>query len=800
MLTDVSSVTCLEADALAALLESEASEAVREFGQHLETCDLCQQVLADLSERRWHPEELMRYLPPQTDTALPSEPALTRVMTQLKSELTLQSADTDEISPEPEEALAILTLSDRPELLGTLGGYEVERIIGRGGMGVVFQAFDPVLERKVAIKVMASAAAGTATARRRFIREARAAAAVSHEHIVAVHGVHEAGGLPYLVMQHIAGESLQDALDRAGPLEVEQAVRIAYETALGLAAAHAQGLIHRDIKPANLLLENGTNVKITDFGLARMTEDAALTQAGVVAGTPEFMAPEQARGEAVDQRADLFSLGCVLYAMLTGEPPFRAATPLAVLRQVSDEVPRPVRSANPQVPPWLESLLAHLLAKNPQERIQSAAELATLMQGYLAHLRQPEQVPAPQLPRLPSREGKRHARVGPAKRRALLFLGALGLVVLVAIGLGGLWLLGQQGDPIAKAPPRQAIVQDFRQGRPLVPGLALAGKDVNQFLTREPEGYRFTLPAGRKVEGYQQEVGVQAMILIQGDFQIAAGYELLAAEVPPRKMMVAGVELFIMRGPDGKRQARLGRFNTAEGPVYEVRYSDFALPRKPKAVDIQRFPTQERQGQLCLQREGTSLSYRVKDATTNGAFKELFKVDFGSEALTMLLFGITPGMDFKRVDGRLLELRIHTGGKETDAALPIGGPLEQRPGRTGQPVEQLQRWARQLQPGTAQPPEPPRETPPGGRWPFFLMIGLVILLGAGGLVAFLRMQRRSRKPEAAAAGVPHQPSSAESSPLTFACPGCGKRLRSRVELAGRNVKCPRCGQAVAVPE
>src|SRR5262249_29409220 len=150
----------------------------------------------------------------------------------------------------------------------------------------------------------------------RFTREAQAAAAVSHDHIVTIHAVEEASGLPYLVMQLVAGMSLQERLDREGPMELPEILRIGLQTASGLAAAHAQGLVHRDIKPANILLENGVErVKITDFGLARAAADASLTQEGVVAGTPHYMSPEQARGEAIDQRSDLFSLGSVLYAM-----------------------------------------------------------------------------------------------------------------------------------------------------------------------------------------------------------------------------------------------------------------------------------------------------------------------------------------------------------------------------------------------------------------------------------------------------------------------------------------------------
>src|SRR5262249_6068127 len=215
--------------------------------------------------------------------------------------------------------LGFLSPSGRPDALGRLAHYEILEVIGRGSMGIVLRGFDEKLHRVVAIKVMAAQLATSAAARRRFTREAQAQAAVSHDHIVTIHAVEEATGLPYLVMQFVAGMSLQERLDRNGPLELHEILRIGMQTASGLAAAHAQGLIHRDIKPANILLENGVErVKVTDFGLARAAVDASLTQSGVVAGTPHYMSPEQARGDAVDQRTDLFSLGSVLYAMCTG--------------------------------------------------------------------------------------------------------------------------------------------------------------------------------------------------------------------------------------------------------------------------------------------------------------------------------------------------------------------------------------------------------------------------------------------------------------------------------------------------
>src|SRR5262249_54877775 len=230
------------------------------------------------------------------------------------------------------------------DALGRIGHYHVLAVNGRGGMGMVLKAFDKELQRVVAIKVMAPHLAATGMARKRFRREAQAAAAVRDEHVIDIHAVEEVNGLPYLVMEYVSGISLQDRLDQSGPLELKEILRIGMQTASGLAKAHAQGLIHRDIKPSNILLENGVQrVKITDFGLARAVDDASLTQSGVIAGTPQYMAPEQARGEAVDQRADLFSLGSVLYAMCTGRPPFRASSWMAVLKRVCDDTPRPVR-------------------------------------------------------------------------------------------------------------------------------------------------------------------------------------------------------------------------------------------------------------------------------------------------------------------------------------------------------------------------------------------------------------------------------------------------------------------------
>src|SRR5579863_7461177 len=250
-------------------------------------------------------------------------------------------------SAEDEVALGFLDPPTRPDSLGRIGHYEVLQVLGHGGFGIVFRAFDDVLHRVVAVKVLSPQMAATSPARKRFLREARSSAQVRHENVVQVYEVGEQP-LPYIAMEFIPGETLQQRLDRIGPIDVPEVVRIGRQIAEGLAAAHANDLVHRDIKPANILLEGGgQRVKITDFGLARAADDASISQSGLVAGTPMYMAPEQARGATLDQRADLFSLGSVLYVMTAGRPPFRANGTLAVLKRVAEDDPRPIREVIP---------------------------------------------------------------------------------------------------------------------------------------------------------------------------------------------------------------------------------------------------------------------------------------------------------------------------------------------------------------------------------------------------------------------------------------------------------------------
>jgi hypothetical protein len=393
--------------------------AAREKQDPAERAAYLDEVCADNLALRQRVEALLRS---DDDSVFLQKPALAGACSETQAEP--DAAGWVEIH------LDFLSPSEKAGALGRLGHYDVHAVVGQGGMGVVLKAFDEVLQRVVAVKVMAPQLAATASARKRFTREAQAAAAVRDEHVVDIHAVDEANGLPYLVMEYVNGRSLQERLDQSGPLELKEILRIGMQTAAGLAKAHAQGLIHRDIKPANILLENGVQrVKITDFGLARAVDDASRTESGVIAGTPQYMSPEQARGEAVDNRADLFSLGSLLYAMCTGHPPFRANTTMAVLKQVAEDAPRPVTEVNPDIPDWLAEIIAKLLAKEPADRFQSAAEVAELLGRHLAYLQRPDAV---SLPARLATAGRTPGRRRPGR----LWAAAAAVVLLALCGLG----------------------------------------------------------------------------------------------------------------------------------------------------------------------------------------------------------------------------------------------------------------------------------------------------------------------------------------------------------------------------
>jgi serine/threonine protein kinase len=422
---------CPDRDRLQALLDATLPQDEQgDLSRHLESCPICQQTLEGLVAGKDSWIGLANKLGSQT----PAGPELKDVLAQAKAE-----GETQAESVAGHLDLSFLQPSDKPGHLGRLAHYQIQELIGKGGFGIVLKGFDERLHRVVAIKALSPAYAANGPARKRFIREARAAAAVKNEHVVGIYDVQEDAQPPYLVMECIDGISLQDKIDKHGSLGVKEILRIGMQIAEGLAVAHKQGLVHRDIKPANILLENGVErVKITDFGLARAVDDASVTQSGTVAGTPMYMSPEQAEGIPIDHRSDLFSLGTVLYVMCTGHPPFRASGTHAVLKRVIDASPLPIREINNEIPDWLCDIITRLHAKKPEDRFQSASDVADLLGQHLAHLQQPGMMPSP--PRIDA-PGQNAA--DPVRERGKNLIYVTYIITLLAIAL----ISSLQGEP-----------------------------------------------------------------------------------------------------------------------------------------------------------------------------------------------------------------------------------------------------------------------------------------------------------------------------------------------------------------
>ncbi len=269
-----------------------------------------------------------------------------------------------------------------------VGRYHVGERLGGGGMASVYQAHDPSLHRDVAIKFLHPSLAEDEECRARFLREARAAGGLSHPNIVVVHDVGEIDGRPYIAMELVQGSTLADALEAQMPVAVRDAVVIAIQLARALEYAHAHGIVHRDIKPANvMLLADRRTVKVADFGIAHVEDgQAQRTQLGAVLGTPQYMSPEQVRGDRLDGRSDLFSAGIVLYQMLAGERPFRGDSLVALAASIEQAEPPPLADKRPEVPPSLRRVVARCLAKDPARRYQSGREMADALKKVLVEI------------------------------------------------------------------------------------------------------------------------------------------------------------------------------------------------------------------------------------------------------------------------------------------------------------------------------------------------------------------------------------------------------------------------------
>lgn len=288
--------------------------------------------------------------------------------------------------------------SDIPNSLGRIGLFEIIGLVGRGGMGVVLKARDPSLDRIVAIKMLTPHLIADEEAKTRFCREAKAAATVNHPNIIAIHGVSVHRGIPYLVMPYEIGPSLARRVKEEGPLTIKEAINVATQIVSALAEAHESGLIHRDIKPSNILLAPGTErALLTDFGLAILSDQKSLTRTGFLAGTPAYMSPEQARGEAVTVKSDLFSLGSVIFFMLTGSDPTTKETSYGIVREVSANSMLQVADFLESAPDWVNQLVKRLHSSDPADRFESTKHLLEVIKGCQSHLNDSAINPLPKI-------------------------------------------------------------------------------------------------------------------------------------------------------------------------------------------------------------------------------------------------------------------------------------------------------------------------------------------------------------------------------------------------------------------
>lgn len=366
---------CCELSQLKKLLKEQLGPIEEtEVVEHVGSCTNCQSRLLELSAERRAIDNLKQFLRVSPSTELQSSPR----------------------HPSLESIQKLLAPTDDPKMIGRLGNLEICGMVGQGSNGIVFKAFDARLNRIVAIKLLSPSFRYDEMARLRFEREVRAIATVAHENVVPIHSVDEFEGLPYFVMPYFPAGSLQKRINQKGPLSTCEVVRFGLQIARGLAEAHKQGIVHRDIKPANVLLKPGVDrAYVSDFGLVQISGDTLLTRTGILAGTPEYMSPEQVNGQPLDFRSDLFSLGSVMYAACTGRSPFHSDTVFGVMKKVCASHPRSIRDSNGDIPIWLDAFIAKLHAPCLDDRFESADEVAKLLETELAFLNTPTTVCKP---------------------------------------------------------------------------------------------------------------------------------------------------------------------------------------------------------------------------------------------------------------------------------------------------------------------------------------------------------------------------------------------------------------------
>ena len=769
---------CSEITGLQSLLDDAISPDLRRRREsHLETCATCQERLDRVAAEN---DALLTMARQEGDpTTRPADPTLADLITRLRNddfpEVPTSSAPLD---------LGFLGLAARPELLGTLGDYEIVDVLGRGATGIVLKAFDPSLRRMVAIKVLAPALAADPIARQRFTREARAAAAIAHDNVVSVFAVHESDRVPYFAMQYVPGGSLQERLDCEGQLPTEAILRIGSQVARGLAAAHAQGLVHRDIKPANILLESDVlaermpivsiKAKLTDFGLARAADDLQLTQDGIAAGTPQYMAPEQARAEAIDARSDLFSLGSVLYAMCTGAAPFRGGSAVAVLRQVSDDDPIPLRAICPEVPDALAAIVERLMTKVPGARIQTATELADMLDRLLAEPHALDAIRVAERNALPAAPNRRRWFAG----RHILAATLVALAVAVGIGswfpweaLEGVRQGAQEGARDLASKPRKKATFDFRRGLDTYPELTLHAPDVEDLLKTEPTGLRVNFPAGRDD---QRPLRIEFTERLRGDFEIVFDGELVSAGRPlPR--YGAGIALNVSF--DSPNTGVVSIYRKQQGDVFGAHKIVTESEEKKKYVDNGSLKAGKASGKLRLVRIGSMLQYFA--AEEGGEYQRFLTSDVGTADVTMVRIELSTMYDPVALEARLRSLTIESADLPASlaAAAAATSDAPANPSRNSTDTSS--------NPTTNPTPAPVPQGP--SRLRLIVAAVVVVLLLAGAAVTLLYRRRTKVVPAAATPSL-----------VSFQCIRCKRGLKGKSSHLGRKVKCPGCGEITPV--
>ena len=337
-----------------------------------------------------------------------------------------------------------------------LGSYQIVDELGRGGMAVVYRAFQPSLNRHVAIKVLPPHLGFDQEFVERFQREALASAKLRHPNIVVIHDVGHQQGIYFIVMELLEGHTLKQIIEQEGALSVERANRIVEQLAAALDYAHQQGLVHRDVKPANIFIGKDDHVTLTDFGIAKAASEAQqLTRTGMLMGTPEYMSPEQAEGEGVDYRTDLYALGIVLYQLLVGQVPFRGTTPHAILHAVIYEAPAPLRQLRQDLSPAIEAVVLQAIDKRPERRYQSGAELAEALADASASQAQPLIVPVHPAP--PVVVPRTSGEAEKPKRPILWIAVAMAAILCVLSAVFAIMILGGDEPGETPLPPTTAV-------------------------------------------------------------------------------------------------------------------------------------------------------------------------------------------------------------------------------------------------------------------------------------------------------------------------------------------------------